>query len=117
MMEEGKQDKYMMFKLLNKEFRFDVDVSTLECGLNGAVYFVEMKADGGLGEGNNTAGAKYGTGYCDAQCPHDLKFIHGLANVENWNSMSNPPIGKKGVCCHEMDIWEANSRATAYTPH
>jgi len=59
----------------------------------------------------------YGTGYCDAQCPHDMKFINGLANVENWNSTANPPIGKKGICCHEMDIWEANSRATAYTPH
>merc|ERR1719331_2141043 len=31
---------------LNKEFTFDVDVSTLECGLNGAVYFVEMEANG-----------------------------------------------------------------------
>jgi len=29
-----------MFNLLNKEFTFDVDVSTLECGLNGALYFV-----------------------------------------------------------------------------
>jgi len=27
--------RYVMFKLLNKEFTFDVDVSTLPCGLNG----------------------------------------------------------------------------------
>jgi len=27
-------------------------------------------------EGNN-AGAKFGTGYCDAQCPHDIKYING----------------------------------------
>jgi len=26
-------------------------------------------------------------------------------------------IGKYGSCCAEMDIWEANSMATAYTPH
>ena len=26
-------------------------------------------------------------------------------------------IGKYGTCCAEMDIWEANSMATAYTPH
>ena len=36
-----------MFNLMNKEFTFDVDVSMLECGLNGALYFVEMDADGG----------------------------------------------------------------------
>eukprot|EP00966_Prymnesium_polylepis_P226889 5249367-Prymnesium_polylepis.1 len=41
------EDTYMMFKLLNKEFTFDVDVSNMPCGLNGAVYFVEMDADGG----------------------------------------------------------------------
>ena len=39
---------YMMFKLKNKEFTFDVDVSNLPCGLNGALYFVEMDQDGGL---------------------------------------------------------------------
>ena len=38
-----------MFHLLNKEFTFDVDVSNLPCGLNGALYFVEMDKDGGLG--------------------------------------------------------------------
>jgi cellulose 1,4-beta-cellobiosidase len=31
---------YQLFKLINREFAFDVDVSQLECGLNGAVYFV-----------------------------------------------------------------------------
>jgi len=58
----------------------------MPCGLNGAVYFVEMDADGGQAAaektgGANRAGAKYGTGYCDAQCPHDLKFMEGKANV------------------------------------
>jgi cellulose 1,4-beta-cellobiosidase len=51
-----------MFNLVGKEFTFDVDVSKLPCGLNGALYFVEMAADGGIGKGNNKAGAKYGTG-------------------------------------------------------
>ena len=46
------------------------------CGLNGALYFVAMDADGGYSK-YPTAGAKYGTGYCDAQCPHDLKWING----------------------------------------
>eukprot|EP00972_Heterocapsa_arctica_P037393 5504372-Heterocapsa_arctica.AAC.1 len=65
-------ESYMMFKLKNREFSLDVDASNLPCGLNGAVYFVEMDKDGGKGKGNNQAGAKYGTGYCDAQCPHDI---------------------------------------------
>lgn len=70
--------EYEMFKLKNQEFTFDVDVSNLPCGLNGALYFVEMDADGGLSEySGNKAGAKYGTGYCDSQCPQDIKFIEG----------------------------------------
>ena len=36
-----------MFKLLNQEFSFEVDASNLPCGLNGALYFVAMDADGG----------------------------------------------------------------------
>jgi hypothetical protein len=48
------------------------------CGINGALYFVKMDADGGLAKyPTNKAGAPYGTGYCDAQCPRDLKFIAG----------------------------------------
>jgi hypothetical protein len=37
-------------------------------GLNGALYFVSMPADGGV-SATNKAGTKFGTGYCDAQCP------------------------------------------------
>jgi cellulose 1,4-beta-cellobiosidase len=71
-------DKYQMFNMLNQEFTFDVDMSQLPCGLNGAVYFVSMDQDGGMGNyPNNKAGARYGTGYCDTQCPHDIKWIAG----------------------------------------
>ena len=38
----------VMFRLKNKEFTFDVDVSELGCGINGALYFVELEQDGGL---------------------------------------------------------------------
>merc|ERR1712174_61614 len=52
----------------------------------------------------------------------DIKFISGEANVIDWvpneNDLSdNMGGGKYGACCAEMDIWEANSMSTAYTPH
>lgn len=69
---------YQGFNLKNNEFTFDVDMSNLPCGLNGALYFSQMELDGGLANNaGNKAGAAYGTGYCDAQCPHDMKFING----------------------------------------
>jgi len=53
----------------------DVDVSNLPCGLNGAVYFSEMEADGGSSKfTTNKAGAKYGTGYCDSQVSDHLRL-------------------------------------------
>ena len=129
---------YEEFTLLNQEFTFDVDVSTLPCGINGALYFVSMDADGGTSEySTNKAGAKYGTGYCDSQCPQDIKFIDGevrhcdelsvqtyltrvQANVAGWtpsNGDANSGTGNWGSCCSEMDIWEANSISAAFTPH
>merc|ERR1711872_1080026 len=63
---------YYPFNLKNKEFTMDVDVSQLPCGLNGAVYFVEMDMDGGASYATNDAGAPYGTGElgsCIAQAP------------------------------------------------
>ncbi|CAI5706490.1 hypothetical protein KXD40_006429 [Peronospora effusa] len=111
--------KYKQFKLLNQEFTLDVDVSKLPCGLNGALYFVQMDADGGIGRfPANKAGANYGTGYCDAQCPHDIKFINGEANTLDWGATSqNSGGGKYGACCAELDIWEANSMSSAFTSH
>jgi len=113
--------EYQMFSLLNQEFTFTVDMSHLGCGLNGALYFSEMDADGGMARfPTNKAGAQYGTGYCDSQCPQDLKFINGAANILNWTASttdSNSGTGMYGTCCNEMDIWEANMNAAAFTPH
>ena len=96
-----------MFNLKNREFSFDYDVSSIECGMNAAIYFVEMDSDGGSSKYPlNKAGAKYGTGYCDAQCAQ-TNFIHGEANV-NWNH---------GGCCSEIDIMEINKEAQAFTVH
>jgi len=106
---------YRVFHLLNREFTFDVDLSHLPCGLNGALYFVEMPANGGRGRRGNKAGAKYGTGYCDAQCPRDTKFPGGVANLKGWGNKK--PMGKTGSCCAEMDMWEANRDGAAFTAH
>ena len=113
------ESEYEMFKLLGKEFTFTANVSEMPCGLNGALYFVEMDKTGNMGNGNQ-AGAKYGTGYCDAQCPHDVKFIDGVANSEGWAPSPTDPnagFGKLGSCCAELDIWEANKVATSFTAH
>ncbi|EIM83934.1 cellobiohydrolaseI [Stereum hirsutum FP-91666 SS1] len=114
-------DLYQEFNLLNQEFTFTVDMSQLPCGLNGALYFTEMDADGGVARfPTNKAGARYGTGYCDAQCPHDLKFINGAANVVDWTPSPTDPnsgTGMFGTCCSEMDIWEGNTMGAAFTPH
>lgn len=95
------EDKYRMFRLKNREFTFDVDMSKLPCGMNGALFFVEMEEDGGTASyPNNQAGAKYGVGGCDAQCKHDNPYFAGQVNIDG--------TSEYGVCCFEMDIWEAN---------
>lgn len=98
-------EAYSMLKLRGREVSFDVDVSNLPCGMNGALYLSEMSPTGGR-SALNPAGATFGTGYCDAQCYNTSAFINGVAN-----------INQLGACCNEMDLWEANARATAFTPH
>ncbi|KAI1075589.1 glycoside hydrolase family 7 protein [Whalleya microplaca] len=114
-------DKYQTFTLRDNEFTFDVDLSTVDCGLNAALYFVAMEEDGGMASySTNKAGAKYGTGYCDAQCARDLKFVGGKANVEGWEPSTNDDnagVGPYGACCAEIDVWESNSHSFAFTPH
>lgn len=80
-------ETYDHFKLLNQEFSFDVDVSKVPCGINGALYFSEMNEKGDKNT-LNTAGAKYGTGYCDAQCPTQ-NFIKGVVSL--LLHLSHPP--------------------------
>ncbi|KAI6380456.1 hypothetical protein MCOR25_001647 [Pyricularia grisea] len=98
---------YELMRLVNMELAFDVDVSKLGCGMNGALYLSEMDVSGSRSD-LNPAGAAYGTGECDAQCFQNQNFTNGVANLEY------PP---PGACCNELDIWEANREATALTPH
>ncbi|KAI3321572.1 concanavalin A-like lectin/glucanase domain-containing protein [Xylariaceae sp. AK1471] len=92
-------------------FTFDVDLSTVDCGLNAALYFVAMEADGGMKSySSNKAGAKY-----------DLKFVAGKANIEDGNPLPTHPnagVGPYGACCAEMDwLGNSNSHSFAFTPH
>lgn len=59
-------ENYEMLRLRGQELTYDVDVSQLGCGMNGALYLSEMDASGARSD-LNPAGAAYGTGYCDAQ--------------------------------------------------
>ncbi|KAI0118333.1 glycoside hydrolase [Nemania sp. FL0031] len=114
-------EKYQMFTLLGKEFSFDVDLSQVGCGLNAALNFVSMDEDGGLSQyTGNKAGAQYGAGYCDANCPRDLRFINGKGNSENWilsNNDREKGYGGLGSCCPQMAIWSANKMATSMAAH
>lgn len=80
-----------------------------------------MDADGGMSKySTNKGGAAFGTGYCDAQCPHDVKWINGKANSEQWvpsDTDKNSGKGRYGSCCAELDIWEANKYSQAFTTH
>lgn len=100
----GPDGDYILLHLLGQELTFDVDLSTLPCGENGALYLSEMDASGGRSQ-YNTGGANYGSGYCDAQCP-----------VQAWRNGTVNTSGQ-GFCCNEMDILEANAYANAFTPH
>jgi cellulose 1,4-beta-cellobiosidase len=115
------ENTYEMFKLKGKEFTFTVDVSKLDCGLIGSLYFVAMDADGGKAKYSSfKPGAKYGMGYCDAQCPHDVRYIGGNANLNGWKPRDNDENsgdGELGSCCSEMDVWEGNLMSQAFTAH
>jgi cellulase len=74
---EGEKE-YEMLQLTGNELSYDVDVSALPCGMNGALYLSEMSSVGGDSP-LNKAGAAYGTGYCDAQC-FTQPFINGVVS-------------------------------------
>ncbi|KAK7419030.1 hypothetical protein QQX98_003532 [Neonectria punicea] len=103
---EENEEQYELLHLTGSELTFDVEMSKLPCGMNSALYLSEMLQDGGQSLSPlNKAGAYYGTGYCDAQC-FVTPFINGVGNIDG-----------RGSCCNELDIWEANSRATHIAPH
>nr|AAY83390.3 endoglucanase-type cellulase [Reticulitermes flavipes gut symbiont cell-2] len=85
------EKKYEKFNLTGKEFTFTVNLAQIPCGVNAALYTVEMPADG-IDATDQTQGAPYGYGYCDANCVD-------------------------GGCCPEFDGIEATSKALVFTTH
>ncbi|KAA0201485.1 Glycosyl Hydrolase 7 [Hyalella azteca] len=106
----GEDNNYRLFYLKNRELSVTFDYSTTTCGMDAGVYFLAMDGDGGMSRyPDNKAGAKYGTGYCDAQCPHYLRYSNGQVNLD--------VSSEYGICCVEMDIMEANRWAATVTTH
>ena len=64
LIEEEGVNRNTLFMLKGKEFTFEVELSTLPCGFNAALYFIGMDA--------NQGGAENGTNYCDAQAVDDV---------------------------------------------
>lgn len=94
--------KYQMFTLLDNELAFDVDLSTVDCGLNSALHFVAMDPDGGMAKyPSNRAGAEYGTGYCDATCSRSARFVGGRV------STSRSDYGGRSARGHGIDFYAA----------
>ncbi|KAK3296190.1 glycoside hydrolase [Chaetomium fimeti] len=115
------QKRYQTFTLKDNELAFDVDLSTVECGINSALYFVPMDADGGMARyPTNAAGAEYGTGYCDASCPRSLRFVGGKANFDGWIPSETDPVagaGNMGSCCPQFSVWNSNAHSFAMSSH
>jgi cellulose 1,4-beta-cellobiosidase len=89
---KSSDNAYQLFKVKNQQFTFDVDLSNVPCGVKADVYFVAMDADGGLSKyPTNKAGPKYGTGYCDASCPHNVKWINGQVSLLSQISLDRLP--------------------------
>lgn len=114
---------YQTFTLLNNELAFDVDVKTLGCGLNGALQFVAMDADGGVSRfpnSTNKDGPAYGQGYCNARCINDLLYVGGKANYDGWKPseiFTDVGAGYQGACCPQFSVWNSNRHSFSMSSH
>jgi cellulose 1,4-beta-cellobiosidase len=88
---------YLPITPLNHRISFDLDLSQVPCGVNAAVYLVNM----------SSTLPELGVGYGDAQCPTDIKYFgSGAVNRDH-----------QAVCALELDLTEANREAMAWTLH
>ena len=60
-------ESYLKLNLMNKEISFDIDLSKVPCGVDANFLLTSAEKDGSMSK-TNSAGAKFGSGYCDATC-------------------------------------------------
>ncbi|KAK0665350.1 family 7 putative glycoside hydrolase [Cercophora samala] len=113
-----KKDRYQTFVLLGNELSFEVDLSTVGCGVNAALGFVAMDADGGVERHRpwNEAGAEYGTGYCDGWCQDGQRFVGGRA-ATNKEGVKDSDWQSDGACCPEFAVWNSNAHSYSMSSH
>ena len=73
--EKEDDDKKEMCGMQVEDVKFTADDAGIYCGLNGALHFMQTDKDCGkskCSKYSDMAGAKCGTGYCDAQCSYDM---------------------------------------------
>jgi len=88
-MDDMSVENYYNFTLINKELSYDVDISTVGCSCNAALFFTSMP---GYAPDGSVAHGSYNPYYCDAN-----------------------DIG--GVWCWELDTLESNRHTMATTLH
>ncbi len=93
-----KHNNYEIISLLGKQIQFDIDVSNLPCGTNGAFYVSEMSQ------------ATPGTGYCDAQggsagCNEfDIFEGNSIANAFTTHSCADQSCDKSGCGVNTRNV-------------
>jgi cellulose 1,4-beta-cellobiosidase len=61
------------------------------------LYFMQMNEGGGAAKYSSAKpSGQNGLGYCDAQCPNDIKLINGEGNSAGWKPQSNNEDAGKG---------------------
>jgi cellulose 1,4-beta-cellobiosidase len=102
----------------DSEYTFDLEIRNVPPGYKARVSLHWMWGNGGKGkEKGDKAGARYGTGYCDATCDQGQRFVHGKANYDGWvPSEHDPTLGKGplGACCAHFVLWEGNTESTDF---
>lgn len=102
----------------DSEYTFDIDVRNVPPGYKARVSLNWMWPDGARSEKKgDKAGARYGTGYCDATCDKGQRFVEGRANYDGWVPDKHDPMlgtGRAGACCHTIVLWEGNLESTDY---
>ncbi|KAJ4161916.1 hypothetical protein BFJ63_vAg13185 [Fusarium oxysporum f. sp. narcissi] len=115
-------ERYLAPRLIDQrdsEYTFDLEIRNVPSGYKARVSLNWMWPDGGKSEAKgDKAGARYGTGYCDATCDLGQRFVEGRANYDGWvPSKHDPKLGKGrlGACCASFVLWEGNIESTDFS--